>query len=85
MVSHIKAVNPNADIVMLNYDSQDSAVDEVENMKLWLNENRMFLSMEKTSGMMVVESGYSPSGLHSLNTEEWLKLLGVTMEEIPGK
>jgi hypothetical protein len=35
------------------YDYEDSAGDEEEYMKLWSNENRMSLNMEKTYEMIV--------------------------------
>ena len=52
MVDDIKAVNLSNDlskfaddiaIIAPDYDYEDSAGDEVENMKLWSNENRMYL------------------------------------------
>jgi hypothetical protein len=57
MVNDIKAVNLSNDlskfaddiaIIAAVYDYEDSAGNEVENMKLWSNENRMSLNMEKT-------------------------------------
>ena len=61
--------------------------DEVENMKLWSNENRMSLNMEKTYEMIVRGKVSTPLPDHipSIERKEWLKLLGVTMEDIPGK
>ena len=84
MVNDIKAVNLSndlskfADIAIIApvYDYEDSAGDEVENMKLWSNENRMSLNMEKTYEMIV---------RGKVSIPQWLKLLGVTMEDIPGK
>ena len=69
------------------YDYEDSAGDEVENMKLWSNENRMSLNMEKTYEMIVRGKVSTPLPDHipSIKRKEWLKLLGVTMEDIPGK
>ena len=66
---------------------EDSIGDEVENMKIWSNENRMPLNMEKTYEMMVRAkmSTSLPEYIPSIKRKEWLKLLGVTMEEIPGK
>ena len=96
MVNDIKAVNLSNDlskfaddiaIIAPVYDYEDSAGDEVENMKLWSNENRMSLNMEKTYEMIVRGKVSTPLPDHipSIKRKEWLKLLGVTMEDIPGK
>ena len=62
MVNDIKAVNPLNDlskfaddvaIVAPVCDCEDSIGDEVQNMKIWSNENRMPLNMEKTYEMIV--------------------------------
>ncbi|CAB4009486.1 Hypothetical predicted protein [Paramuricea clavata] len=95
MVNDIKAVNLSNDLSKLLhddiaiiapvYDYEDSAGDEVENMKLLSNENRMSLNMEKTYEMIGKVSNPLPDHIPSIKRNEWLKLLGVTMEEIPGK
>ncbi|CAB3984909.1 Hypothetical predicted protein, partial [Paramuricea clavata] len=96
MVNDIKAVSLSNDlskfaddiaIIAPVYDYEDSAGDEVENMKLWSNENRMSLNMEKTYEMIVRGKVSTPLPDHipSIKRKEWLKLLGVTMEAIPGK
>ena len=96
MVNDIKAVSLSNDlskfaddiaIIAPVYDYEDSAGDEVENMKLWSNENRMSLNMEKTYEMIVRGKVSTPLPDHipSIERKEWLKLLGVTMEDIPGK
>ena len=96
IVNDIKAVNPLNDlskfaddvaIMAPVYDCEDSIGDEVENMKIWSNENRMPLNMEKTYEMIVRAkmSTSLPEYIPSIKRKEWLKLLGVTMEEIPGK
>ena len=56
-------------------------------MKIWSNEKRMPLNMEKTYEMIVRAkmSASLPEYIPSIKRKEWLKLLGVTMEEIPGK
>jgi hypothetical protein len=56
-------------------------------MKLWSNENRMSLNMEKTYEMIVRGKVSTPLPDHipSIKRNEWLKVLGVTMEDIPGK
>ncbi|CAB4037941.1 Hypothetical predicted protein [Paramuricea clavata] len=94
MVNDIKAVSLSTDlskfaddiaIIAPVYDYEDSAGDEVENMKLWSNENRMSLNMEKTYEMIVRGKVSTPLPDHipSIKRKEWLKLLGVTMEVIP--
>ena len=96
MVNDIKAVSLSNDlskfaddiaIIGPVYDYDDSAGDEVENMNLWSNENRMSLNMEKTYEMIVRGKVSTPLPDHipSIERKEWLKLLGVTMEDIPGK
>ena len=93
---YIKAVNLSNDlskfaddiaIIAPIYDCEDSAGDEVDNMKLRSNENRMSLNMEKTYEMIVrgKVSSSLPDPIPSIKRKEWLKLLGVTMEDIPGK
>jgi hypothetical protein len=85
MVNDIKAVNLCNDlskfaddiaIIALVYDYEDSAGDEVENMKLWSNENRMSLNMEKTYEMIVRGKVSTPLPDHItfLKRKEWLKL-----------
>jgi hypothetical protein len=96
MVNDIKAVSLSIDlskfaddiaIIAPIYDYEDSAGDEVENMKLWSNENRMYLNMEKTYEMIVrgKVSTPLPDLIPSIERKEWLNLLGVTKEDIPGK
>ncbi|CAB4035270.1 Hypothetical predicted protein [Paramuricea clavata] len=96
MVNDIKAANLFNDlskfaddiaIIVPVYDYEDSAGDEVENMKLWSNENRVTLNMEKTYEMIVCGKVSTPLPGHipSIKRKEWLKLLGVTMEDITGK
>jgi hypothetical protein len=96
MVNDVKAVNLSNDlfkfaddiaIIAPVYDYEDSAGDEEEYMKLWSNENRMSLNMEKTYEMIVRGKASSPLPDHilSIKRKEWLKLLGVTMKEMPGK
>ncbi|CAB4019326.1 Hypothetical predicted protein [Paramuricea clavata] len=94
MVNDIKAVSLSNDLSKFAddiaikapvYDYEDSAGYEVENMKLWSNENRMSLNMEKTYEMIVRGKLSTPLPDHipSIKRKEWLKLLGVTTEDIP--
>jgi hypothetical protein len=82
MVNDIKPVNPInelckfADDITIEapgYDEDDTGAEEVENMKLWSDENRMVLNMNKTYEMIV-------RGRTSLKI---VKILGITVEEIP--
>ena len=56
-------------------------------MKIWSNDNRMPLNIEKTCEMIVRAKVTTllPEYIPSIKRNVWLKLLGVTMEEIPGK
>jgi hypothetical protein len=95
MVNDIKEMNFSIDlskfsddiaIIAPHYDYEDSAGDEVENMKLWSNENRMSLNMEKTHEITVRgKVSTLPDHIPSIIRKKCLKLLGVTMEEIPEK
>ena len=98
MVNDIEAVNPLNDlpkfvddiaIMAPVYSCDDSIGDEVENMKIWSNENRIPLSMEKITYEMIVRGKVTTSLpehiIPLILRKEWIKLLGVTMEEIPGK
>ena len=87
MVNDIKLVNLSNDlskfaddiaIIAPVYDCEDSAGDEVENIKLWSSENRMSLNMEKTYEMIVRgKSAFPPSGSHSINsTERMAEIIG---------
>ena len=56
-------------------------------MKIWSNDNRMPLNIEKTCEMIVRAKVTTllPEYIPSIKRNVWLKLLGVTMEEIPRK
>ncbi len=81
MVNDIKAVNPSNDlskfaddiaIIAPVYDCEDSARDEVENMKLWSNENRMSLNMENEMIVHGKASTILPDHIPSIERKEWL-------------
>ncbi|CAB4000363.1 Hypothetical predicted protein [Paramuricea clavata] len=68
MVNDIKAVSLSNDlskfadniaIIAPVYDYEDSTGDEVENMKLWSNENRMSLNMQEKTYEMIVRGKVS--------------------------
>jgi hypothetical protein len=94
MVNDIKPVNPInelckfADDITIEapgYDEGDTGAEEVENLKLWSDENRMVLSMNKTYEIIVRgrTSIHLPSCIPSIKQTTWLKILGITLEEIP--
>ena len=94
MVNDIKPVNPINELCKFadditveasGYDEEDTGAEEVENMKLWSNENRMVLNMNKTYEMIVRgrTSIPLPSCIPSIKRKTWLKILGITLEEIP--
>ncbi len=66
---------------------EDTGAEEVENMKLWSNENRMVLNMNKTYEMIVRawENIDTSTQLHSVHQTENMAqdILGITLEEIP--
>ncbi|CAB4026758.1 Hypothetical predicted protein [Paramuricea clavata] len=62
MVNDFKPVNPINELCKFvdditieapGYDEDDTGAEEVENMKLWSDENRMVLNMNKTYEMIV--------------------------------
>ena len=94
MVSDIKPINPINELCKFadditveapGYDEEDTGAEEVENMKLWSNENRMVLNMNKTYEMIVRgrTSIPLPSCIPFIKRKTWLKILGITLEEIP--
>ena len=69
------------------YDDDDTGTAEVENMKLWSDKNRMALNMDKTYEMIVrgKTSTPPPSCIPSIERKTWLKIRGITLEEIPDR
>ena len=69
------------------YDDDDTGTAEVENMKLWSDKYRMALNMDKTYEMIArgKTSTPSPSCIPSIEQKTWLKILGITLEEIPDR
>ena len=91
LVNDVKAVNTLNDLskfaddvatMVPVYDCEDSTV-----IKIWSNENRMPLNVEKTYEMIVRAKVTTllPEYIPLIKRKEWLELLGVAMEEIPGK
>ncbi len=95
MVNDIKPVNPINELCKFadditveapGYDEDDTGLtEEVENMKSWSDENQMVLNMNKTYEMIVRgrTSIPLPTCIPSIKRKTWLKILGVTLEEIP--
>ena len=67
------------------YENNDTGTTQVENIKLWSENNRMALNMDKTYEMIVRGKRLItvPSCIPSIKRKTWLKLLGVTLEKIP--
>ena len=66
------------------YEDNDTGTTEVENIKLWSENNRMSLNMDKTYEMNVRGKRLItvPSCIPSIKRKTWFKLHGVTLEEI---
>ena len=96
MVNDIKSTNPinelckfadDITVEVPGYDDDDIGTAEVENMKLWSDKNRMALNMDKTYELIVrgKTSTPPPSCIPSIERKTWLKIPGVTLEEIPDR
>ena len=74
-------------IVAPVFNNVDSAAAEVENIKVWSEENKMPLNMSKTYEIVVRGKmcATPPNRIPSITRKTWLKILGVTVEETPGK
>ena len=94
MVNDIKAIDLKNELCKFadditveapGYEDDDTGTTEVENIKLWAKNNRMALNMDKTYEMIVRGKGLItvPSCIPSIKRKTWLKLLGVTLEELP--
>ena len=59
--------------------SEDSAVEEVKNIKVWVSENRMPLNMSKTWEMVVrgKTKKLPPPQIDNIERKSWLNLLGM--------
>ena len=82
MVNDIKAIDSKN-----GYEDNDIGTTEVENVKLWSENNRIALNTDKTYEMIVRGKRLItvPSSIPSIKRKTWLKLLGVTLEEIPAR
>ena len=81
MTNDIRVTNTINQIVAPVFNIFDSAAVEVENMKAWSEESKMPLNMSKTWKMCATP----PNTIPSITRKTWLKILGVTVEETPGK
>ena len=74
-------------IVAPVFNNVDSAAAEVEDIKVWSEENKMPLNMSKTYEIVVRGKmcATPPNRIPSITRKTWLKILGVTVEETPGK
>ena len=65
--------------------SGDSAVEEVKNIKVWVNENRMTLNMSKTWEIVVRGSTKKlpPPQIDNIERKSWLNLLGMILQDDP--
>ena len=66
------------------FNSVDSAAAEVENIKAWSEENKMPLNMSKTYEI-IIRGKMCATPPNTIPSITWLKILGVTVEETPGK
>ena len=69
------------------YDYGDMSMIEVSNIREWSERNRMQLNMEKTYEMVIISkiSTPLPAGIPNINRKSWLKILGITLENVPDK
>ena len=65
--------------------SGDSAVEEVRNIKGWVNENRMTLNMSKTWEIVVRgrTKKLPPPQIDNIERKSWLNLLGMILQDDP--
>ena len=65
--------------------SEDSAIEEVKNIKVWASENRMALNMSKTWEMVVRgrTNKLPPPQIDNIERKSWLNLLGMLLQDDP--
>ena len=65
--------------------SEDSAIEEVKNIKVWASENRMTLNMSKTWEMVVRgrTNKLPPPQIDNIERKSWLNLLGMLLQDDP--
>ena len=89
MINDIKTVNAQNELVKFaddltlevpGYDYGDTSMIEVNNIREWPERNRMQLNMEKTYEMVIIQAA-----IPNINRKSWLKILGITLENVPDK
>ena len=96
MINDIKTVNAQNELVKFaddltlevpGYDYGDTSMIEVSNIREWSESNRMQLKMEKTYKMVIMSkiSTALPAGIPNIDRKSWLKILGITLENVPDK
>ena len=65
--------------------SEDSAIEEVKNIKVWASENRLTLNMSKTWEMVVRGriNKLPPPQIDNIERKSWLNLLGMLLQDDP--
>ena len=65
--------------------SEDSAIQEVKNIKVWASEIRMTLNMSKTLEMVVRgrANKLPPPQIDNIERKSWLNLLGMLLQDDP--
>ena len=96
MINDIKTVNAQNELVkfaddltleVLRYNYGDTSMIEVSNIREWSERNRMHLNMEKTYEMVIMSKIPTPlpATIPNTNRKSWLKILGITLENVPDK
>ena len=96
MINDIKTANPENQLVKFvddltlevpGYDYGDTSMIEIKNIAVWSNRNRMDLNMEKTYEMLIRRNILTPlpAIIPHIERKEWLRLLGITLEDLPDK
>ena len=96
MINDVKTVNAQNELVKFaddltlevpGYDYGDTSMIEVSNIREWSESNRMQLNMEKTYEMVIISniSTPLPAPIPNIDRKSWLKILGITLENVPDK
>ena len=96
MINDIKTVNAQNELVKFaddltlevrGCDYGDTFMIEVSNIREWSESNRMQLNMEKTYEIIIMSNISTPllAGIPNIDRKSWLKILGITLENVPDK
>ena len=96
MIDDIKPANLQKELVKFaddltlevpRYYYGDSSIIEINNIEEWSVRNRMHLNIEKTYEMVIRRkiSTPLPAVVPHIERKSWLKLLGITLEDLPDK